>query len=101
MTSASRESTSASSHVVISSNAASLAFQLASPSPVITDGGIKSAARASASYDECLYLTVSRLTAAALEAAFPEGFPAEPPGAGFFAALAAFAAGAAAAGFLT
>lgn len=59
ITSASTSTITPSNQVFISSRAASLVFQLASPKSVIMDVGIRSEARASASSGVCLYLKVS------------------------------------------
>lgn len=60
ITSASTSPTTPSTQVVISSNATSLVFQLASPKSVKILDGMRSAASASASSGVCLYLNESK-----------------------------------------
>src|SRR5258708_18873648 len=77
-----------STHVVISSKAASRVFQFASPRSVIKLAGISSVASASASSGVCLYLKLSR----------PPAGAGAPPFPGFDDVAAAAAAAAASAG---
>ena len=86
ITSASTSVTTPSSHTCISSKAVNLVFQLASPRSVRIEDGISSAARMSASSDECLNLNVSRTAGAAGALAFPDFAVADTPGGSFFVA---------------
>jgi hypothetical protein len=61
MTSASVLSTTLSTHVVISSKAANLVFQLTSPRSVSSADGTRSVAKVSASSGVCLYLKASNV----------------------------------------
>lgn len=81
MISASTSVTTLSTQLVISSRAANLVFQFASPRSVRMDAGMRSAARASESSGVCLNLKVSNAPGDKAVAGF-DGFEAAPP-AGF------------------